>query len=146
MSLSRSQARDEVMAVVVDAAVAAGVPVARVIFDGKDNAKPVSSPALAWVRAVLRHQESRKRSLTGGLGKSRFVHDANLIVQLFVPSGDGLLASDAAADHFTSRMMGKVTPGGVRFFGVSANEIGEDGPWYNTNVFARIEYDEFVLT
>lgn len=146
MPATRTEARDQVMEVVRTAAIAAGIAASDVIYDAKERRVPESSAVRPWCRVSLKHQDGSKRSLTGNHGRSRFVRNALLTVQLFVKSGDGLAASDAAVPYFTSRMEGQSTPGGVEFLDVTANEIGEDGPWYNTNIFARIEYDEFVST
>lgn len=147
MPATREQARDDVMSRVRDAAVGAGVSATDIVYDDKPASKPsTDAPVRPWLRVLLRHQSSIQTSLTGSLGTARFTRTATLTVQVFTRSGTGLELDDALVPAITGVLEGKVTPRGVLFFDVTANEIGEDGPWFNTNVTARVEYDEFIAT
>lgn len=145
MPATREEARDQCMAVVRDAALLVPIGRRHVIYDSKAASKP-SEDVESWLRVTLRHQGSGKRSLTGGLGTSRFERTATLTVQVFVPNGDGMKEENRVVPLIRNALEGKTTLGGLQFLDVSANEIGEDGPWWNTNVTARVVYDEFVST
>ncbi len=147
MPATRSEARDQILRVVTDAAISAGIKSADIKYTSKASPKPAKdAPVRPWCRVTFRHEAGNKTSLTGDFGRSRFTRNGLLIVQVFAESGDGLVSSDQIIPVIQQAMEGKTTSGGVQFLDVTANEIGEDGVWFNTNINARIEYDEFVNT
>ncbi len=147
MPATRAQARDQISAMVRTAAIANGVARGDIFYDGKQGRKPAEDePVVPWLRILLRHQASAKTSLTGTGGASRFTRTGTLTIQVFAVSGDGLDSENILVSALQESIEGKATSGGVLFFDVTANEIGEDGPWWNTNITARVEYDEFVIT
>ena len=148
MPATRTEARDQVLDLITVAAVAAGIPAARIVYDDKAGRKPdLDDPVvLPWMRVLFRHAVSAQRSLTGDLGRSRFVRGATLTVQIFTASGDGLTSADAVSAALLASVEGKRTAGGCQFFEATANGFGPEGPWFYTLMTARVEYDEFVTT
>jgi hypothetical protein len=148
MPATRAEARDQVLGVITAAALAAGIAQDRIVYDDKAGRKPESdSPSLLpWLRVLFRHAGSDQRSLTGDLGRVRFVRGGTLTVQIFTPGGDGLASADTLSAALLASVEGKTTAGGVQFFEATANGIGPDGPWFFTLMTARVEYDEFVTT
>lgn len=147
MPATRQQARDDATKVVSDAAILAGIERGNIVYDAKAGSKPsTDNPVKSWVRVQLRHINSSKTSLTGTVQRSRFTRNMNLTVQVFTPSGDGLEEENRIIPIIQHALEGKTTANGLQFFDVTANEIGEDGPWWMTNITARVEYDEFVET
>lgn len=82
------------------------------------------------------------RISTGG-GGQRFRNFGIVTVQIFADSDDGLTTSDVlvkiALDAFRGQSTGQDR---VEFRNTRMNEIGQDGPWFQTNVLAEFVYDE----
>lgn len=95
-----------------------------------------------WARATLRHGAGRNSSLTGGIGNQRFERTGNLIVQVFVPTGEGLTEGLTLAKVVSDAFEGVSTTSGVWFRNVTINEIGPDGQWFQINVLIDFIYDE----
>jgi hypothetical protein len=61
---------------------------------------------------------------------------------VFKPTGSGV-AEDSGIDTIVAGgFEGVTSPGGVEFKGVTVNEIGQDGDFYQVNVVVPFEYDE----
>lgn len=146
MPATREEARTQATALVEAAALSAGVAAANIIKDADRRSIPKTNPPVPWVRITFRHQSSSKTSLTGRGGLQRFTRVAILTVQTFENRDAGIDNSDTLAVAIQNSLEAKTTAGGLQFFDVTANEAGEDGPWYNANITARVEYDEFVNT
>ena len=72
----------------------------------------------------------------------RFRRFGIVTVQVFELSGDGLTSSDVLVDLALDAFEGEKTGlDRVEFRNARANEIGQDGPWFQTNVIAEFTYD-----
>ena len=142
MPLTMQQARDEVGAK-VKAAVDAVVGLVAIWDDTKasppsgDDADPQP-----WVRVLIRHVDGFQSSLVGEAGNRRFTRLGLLTMQLFTPFGGGLAENDSIASALRAAVEGVSTPNGVWFRNARVAEVGQDGPWFQTNVLAEFEYDE----
>lgn len=96
----------------------------------------------AWARVTMRHGEAFQATLAGETGSRRFTRTGVITVQIFTPTGDGLELSDSLAIIAARAYEGVTTDNGVWFRNVRANEVGQDGKYFQTNVFADFEYDE----
>ncbi len=111
-----------------------------VIYD--DVKKEVPKDGAAWARVTVRHNSSVQSTLSGQTGKRRFEKNGTITVQIFTPYGKGLSLSDNLAIIAVDAFEGKATDSGIWFRNVRANEIGNDGPWFQTNVIAEFIYDQ----
>lgn len=139
MSLTRAQAVDSILAILKAAWDPTGYPMKW------ENVGAVSTPPTSltpWARAVLRHATSRQATLSGVSGQRRFRRTGSLVVQIFQPSGEGLVGNPDLARIVQDAFEGAVTPGGVIVRSVVVNEVGPDGAWFQTNVVVSFEYDE----
>lgn len=95
---------------------------------------------LPWARVTVRHLTSPQETL-GGVGNRKHLTEGLVTVQVFTPFGDG----HAQADEIVQVLQGalrNVRVDDLWFFDVRVNEIGRDGPWFNTNVVAGFRYEE----
>jgi hypothetical protein len=77
----------------------------------------------------------------GGNGV-RFRQFGIVTAQVFTVSGDGLTASDDLVELALNAFEGEKTGlDRIEFRNARPNEIGQDGPWFQTNVIAEFEYD-----
>lgn len=139
MSLTFSQARDEMTKQVADAwtAGAGGAPL---YYDDRPGQKPPTTSA--WGRLTVRHNLGDQTTLSNPLGQKLFRRDGILTVQVFTPAGAGLRLADTLAKVVADALEGQSTPGGVWFRKVRIKEEGPDGAWYQLNVVAEFEYSE----
>ena len=95
---------------------------------------------------TIQHNEFTQATLggkpsQGGAGR-RFRRNGVVTVQIFTPFGDGLTTSDPLVDLVIDALEGEETGSDrIEFKNVSANEVGHDGVWHQTNVTAEFEYD-----
>lgn len=143
--MDRIQARDEMLSALhqalQDNATGAVGYIPQVVYE--DVGDPEAMPQdKAWLRAAVRHNSGRQRSL-GETGGRRFERVGIVLVQLFVPRGaERVTIEDKLAKIATDAFEGKHTLGGVWFRAVRASEVGPDGPWNQTNIVAEFTYDE----
>lgn len=143
MPLSQTDARDEMLArvKVVTDAIPALAP--NVIYDDSDKQPPDGEdPPPTWARVVVRHGPSSQTALSDDSGRRRYTRTGTITVQLFTPFNDGLKSADDIASQLQGAFLGVSTPHGVWFRDVRTNEVGQDGPWFQTNVLADFQYDE----
>jgi hypothetical protein len=101
----------------------------------------------SYARITVNHNTAPQVTLGGktSLGGSgeRFRNFGIVTVQIFTDSDDGLTTSDVlvkvALDAFRGQKTGEDR---VEFRNTRMNEIGQDGPWHQTNVLAEFDYDE----
>lgn len=97
----------------------------------------------AWARATMQHGSGGQATLSNEVGARRFRYTGAVTVQLFTPTGDGLVLSDQLVQVVKNAFAGVTTnPGNIHLRNVRSQEIGQDGVWFNTNVLADFEYDE----
>jgi len=142
MPLTRTQARDEILQKVKQ--VADGLSDFVVIYDStrQDIPDENSDPLPTWARVVVQHTQGQQSSLSNLSNKRRYTKRGLLTIQLFTPTGDGLQKSDQLVEQFEAAVRNVSTPNGVWFRNVRSSEVGEDGPWFQTNILAEFEYDQ----
>ena len=140
MSLTRTQARDECHTMFKTAWEAVG-PSQGVSVLYADVAQDVPTSG-SWARFTMKHSIGGQATLSGETGLRTFRRTGVISVQIFTPTGDGNVLADQLADIAKNAFEGKASPGQVWFRDVTSNEIGQDGVWFQTNVFVGFEYDE----
>ena len=140
MSLTITEARDDILKMAYDAWVAAGYTANNLIYDDKDGSIPTNGER--WARITVRHETGSQASLSGGLGTQKYLRTGTVFVQIFEPSGEGLSSIDNSAKIIMDAFEGKSSPNGVWFRNVTFQEIGPDGNFFNGNVTIGFEYNE----
>jgi hypothetical protein len=136
MSLTKAQARDEILSVLNEAWDATDYPM---LFEDLPAVLPKNGP---WARTSVRHVDGEQATLSGGLGLQKFKRSGFITVQIFSPSGDGLSLSDSLIKIVMDAFEGKATSGGVWFRNVRSTEVGPDGNFFQVNVTIDFEYTE----
>lgn len=138
MSLTFTEAYDDMLTVVQTAWDTTGYLLLHENIAGKPPETEVP-----WARVFIRHAPvGGLSSLSNGTGKGRFERQGTMIVNIFVPVGDGLKgATDIAKIVGDALDVGK-SANGVRFYDTVMNEIGPDGKWYQVNVQTSFLYTE----
>lgn len=134
-----STARDEIMSHFTTKWNTLGTP-PLLLYDDKHKDLPNNAP---YARITVQHTGSIRVTVGGkGTGGQRFRRFGIVTVQIFPLSGDGLTASDTLVDLALDAFEGESTGSDrIEFRNVRPNEIGQDGPWHQTNVIAEFEYD-----
>lgn len=112
------------------------------IWDGVDKQPAPPNSPTPWARVAIRHNSGGQKSLANDRGKKRFTRTGFVVIQLFTNPNDGLVSNDEITAILLSAYEGKTTSGGVFFRNVRSQEVGQDGAWYQTNVFADFEYEQ----
>ncbi len=101
-------------------------------------------PETAWVRFVIEDADVQWRSM-GDPGNNRERHIGQVVVQIFVPRGDGEGVSVEYADTIKAIFRGwQDATSGVRFrVPPYARQAGTERKWYQVNVVAPYEFDDF---
>lgn len=97
----------------------------------------VEDQAEEWVRFSVRW-------LTGNfaaVGRTMIRREVLGAIQIFVPRGTGTARLDELAEN--ALQFWEQTILGVRVRNPRAEDVGEDGKWFQVNVFADLEYDQF---
>ncbi len=90
----------------------------------------------------MRHNVMDQRTL-GNTGNRRFRRFGVITVQIFTLSNQGLATADVFAKIALDAFEGQSTaPTEIHFRNAMINEVGEDGPWFQTNVLVDFDYDE----
>ena len=104
--------------------------------------EPPATPS-PWARITLRHSGGGQGSLSGALGTKRWDRNGVLIVQVFVPNGEGLSQAYSLAKIVLDAYEGVSSPlRGVWFRNARINEVGPDGEWFQVNALIDFTYDE----
>jgi len=140
MSLTRAQARDEMMSVANTAFAGydANFPVQWYDDDSKKPPKNRSAFAEVGVYHTAGHQATMGSISTG----RTFRRYGYFEVLVHTPEGDGLTLADELATIMHDALEGVTTVGGVIFRNVRATEEGKSGSFRVTNVSADFEYDQ----
>ena len=140
---TRAEARDEILLHFTTAWNAGTPPVPLLLYDDKARDLPPDAP---YAKITIKHNVSPQVTIgatvaNGGNGV-RFRRFGIVTVQVFEISGDGLTNSDDLVDLALDAFEGEKTGlDRIEFRNARANEIGEDGPWFQTNVIAEFDYD-----
>lgn len=110
------------------------------LYENVEGAKPTTQDP--WARAVIRNGEPGPTSLSGALGKQRFERTGLLMVQIFIPNGEGLSRGYTLGKIVVDAFEGKATPSQVWFRNARVNEIGPSDEWYQFNALVDFQYDE----
>lgn len=100
----------------------------------------------AFARVYVRHTAAEQSALSNEAGVRKWRRIGIITVQIFTPLlGPGGLNPGAdyaivARDAF----QGKATASGVWFRNVRINEIGARDAWFQFNVIAEFEYEEYA--
>lgn len=136
---SYQQAVREILQVVNDAwALAApGLPI---LYQNMNTQLPATSTP--WARVTLTHVTGNQRTINQPT--QLYTQNGTLIVQVFVPTGQGIGSTVQAnlVESMLKALRGKATPGGAFFMRVHAEEIGVSDHWFQTNVSAAWQYDQ----
>jgi len=136
-------ARDEILLHFTTKWDAGTPPIPLLLYDDKHRDLPADAP---YARITVSHNVFSQVTLGGkvaqGSGGSRFRRFGVVTVQVFTVSGDGLTNADVLVDLALDAFEGENTGSDkVEFRNARANEIGQDGPWFQVNVVAEFTYD-----
>ena len=140
---TRAEARDEILLHFTTAWNLATPPVPLLLYDDKTRDLPTNAP---YARITIKHNVSSQVTIgapksQGGNGV-RYRRVGIVTVQVFEISGDGLTGADVLVDLALDAFEGEKTGlDRIEFRNANAEEIGEDGPWFHTNVTAEFVYD-----
>lgn len=136
-------ARDEILLHFTTKWNAGTPPIPLLLYDDKHRDLPDDAP---YARITIKHNTFPQVTIgapvaQGGNGV-RFRRFGIVTVQVFEISGGGLTNSDILVDLALDAFEGEKTGlDRVEFRNARANEIGQDGPWFQTNVIAEFVYD-----
>jgi hypothetical protein len=116
----------------------------KLIWQGVESQPASPDPTAPWARVKMQHATGGQKSLANANGRSRYVRSGFVVVQLFNVGGKGLVSTDQMVAMILAAYEGKTTTGGIVFRNGRFQEVGQDGPWFQTNVFADFEYDEIL--
>ncbi len=138
-----TEARDEILAHFTTAWDAGTPPIPLLLYSDKHTDLPDNAP---YARITVLHNIFEQATVGGKLstggGGMRFRRFGIVTVQIFTVSGDGLTDSDPLVDLALDAFEGESTGSDrVEFRNARVNEIGQDGPWHQTNVTAEFNYD-----
>ena len=109
----------------------------------QDKQKPtIPTTEVSWARITITHVDRDRVTLGDETGNRRFRSFGIITIEIYAVVGDGLTSSDDLVNIAVNAFEGaKTGEDRVTFRNVSHNEIGEDGPWFQTNVTAEFDYD-----
>lgn len=107
-----------------------------------ENVKKSRDSSTDPYTAIFIRIEDTRQTTFGLPGQREFTSEGRVTVQLFYPIGKALSGSIALATTIKSAFEGVTSPNGVIFRNVTANEIGRDGDFFQTNITAAISFCE----
>lgn len=136
---SITDARDEIVSHFTTLWNAQTPPIPLLLYDDKHTDLPNDA---SYARITVRHSEMDQRSVGGNVGNRRFRRFGVVTVQIFTIAGDGLQESDRLATIAHNAFEGQKTGEDRVFFrNVRINEIGQEGPWFQSNVIVDFDWD-----
>ena len=137
---SIGEARDEILTHFKTAWDAGTPPIPLLLYDDTRTDLPDDAP---YARITIQHTATTQVTVGGkSSGGQRFRRVGLITVQIFTISVDGLTNSDPLVDLVIDAFEGEDTGSDrIEFRNTRANEIGQDGPWHQTNVLVDFEYD-----
>ena len=144
MSLTFTEARDEILSLFKTAWDAQAAPIPQLLYWDVTGDPPTGNDSDGdpdpWARITVRHVIGENDAIGGSL----FNREGVVTVQIFSPFGTGLQINDNLAKIAVDAFQGKKTAGGVNFTNVRLNEIGQDGIWFQSNILADFDYCEVI--
>lgn len=144
---TQNTARDDILTLLKAAwdagAETAGKTLLYENIDGTPDSAPVGTkkdPAV-WGACSVRHNVSVQRVLRGDTG-TRVDKFGILLIRIYTEAGEALDAADAVVKIVSDAFIGVRSPNDVVFRVPSPSEVGNDGPWFQTNVTVPFEYGE----
>jgi len=139
MSLTRAEARDEMLAVVNTALTTYDAGFKVIWYD--DDSKKRDKGREARAEVGVYHTAGGQATM-GEKNNRTFRRYGYVEVLVYTPEGDGLTLADELATIVHDAFEGVTTTGGVIFRNVRATEDGKSGTSRITNVSADFEYDQ----
>jgi hypothetical protein len=136
MSATPAVARTEIFALLKAAWDTVGHPM---MYENVKNNPGIPTDESPWARAVLRHATGKQITLSE---EPCYENEGVLIVQVFVPLGEGLTEGYTLCKLITDAYKNISTDGGVWFKNPRFMEIGPDGEWFQFNVFVDFTYTQ----
>ena len=134
------EARNEMTDHFTDAWNAQASPVPLLLYQDKKKDIPVT--AVPWARMSIAHVDRDRVTIGGETGGTRFRAFGLITVEVYSLYGEGLTNNDVYVNLVIDAFEGQNTGlDRVTFRNVRNEEIGVDGPWFQTNVIAEFEYD-----
>lgn len=138
-SLTRIQARDEMMKVVFDALK--GHNANFIILAADDDSVKAPKTKIPWAEVGVYHVTGRQATM-GMVNNRTFRRYGYVEIRIHTPEGDGFTMGDTLGIIVHDALEGETTPGGVIFRDVRATEDGKSGSFSVTTVTADFEYDQ----
>lgn len=142
--MNRTQARDAIAGVINDAWQASATTTDLELHWDDVVADPLGEDAdgnaVAYGRCTIRHLVAEQETL-GGPGVRKHQIEGVVTVQIFTPYGDGQGLADTIAQVLIDATR-NVRVGDLWFLESQANEVGQDGPWSQTNFRTTFRYVE----
>jgi hypothetical protein len=141
--LTIAEARDEILLHFTTKWNAGTPPIPLLLYDDRHRDLPTDAP---YARIIVKHNTGGQATIGATVAKGgngvRFRQFGIVTAQVFTVSGDGLTASDDLVELALNAFEGEKTGlDRIEFRNARPNEIGQDGPWFQTNVIAEFEYD-----
>ncbi len=138
-----TEARDEILLHFTTKWDAGTPPIPLLLYDDKARDLPTDDP---YARITIKHnlfpQVTIGAPVSQGGNGVRFRRFGLVTVQVFTISGGGLTNSDILVDLALDAFEGEKTGlDRIEFRNARVNEIGQDGPWFQTNIIAEFVYD-----
>lgn len=141
MTATKAEAYDDLCALIVAKWGVTGP------IDFEDQPKDPNGPPIPpvdntpWLRVSLRLSDGKQVTLSNEIGNRRFRRFGIFMVQVFSPMGTSLSAAQTNTTIVVDALEGMATPHDVLIRNVRENEVGSDGHWFQSNVYADVEYD-----
>jgi hypothetical protein len=136
MSLTRAQARDQILALLK--AKTDTISGLVVLWDDAQKDPPSDNVSTQWARVDVRHVDSR----AAFVGHRRYTKTGLLTISLYSPLNQGLSNSDDWCRTIESAFQGVSTANGVWFRNTRSSEAGRDRVWFRTDIVTEFSYDE----
>lgn len=117
------------------------------IYDNVTKGKPTDEVAPGgapepWARVKYQLGAQFQSSLSNEAGKKRWTQTGFVVIQIFIPTGEGLNSALALAKIVNDGFRGKKTPNQVWIRNSNLDIVGVSGEWFQVNVLTDFEYDE----
>lgn len=137
--MTADEARDEMLAVVRTAWLAALQPASSLVFPDVPGSKPPDG-RVPWARVTVRHATGRQSSFGNAQTRRKFTQTGTLWVQVFAPTGDGLVTAYALAQTVVNAY--RTAQGTVWYRNSRMQEVGSSGAFEQINVLTDFTYDD----